>query len=339
MRTCDIWLTAGLVGVLAAGCGGGSEQEVVVYTALDPAFSEPILNRFEAETGIRVRAKYDTEKTKTVGLVEAIRAERSRPRCDVFWNNEIIHTLRLKRQGLLQPFACPAAKGFPAAFRDPEGYWYGFAARARVLIVNNQRVPPGQEPRRLADLADPKWKGRVSIAKPLFGTTATHVAALWAHWGPERTRAFLHRLKANGVRVEAGNKQVALRVSAGLADCGLTDTDDAIIEKERGRPVRLVYLDIGPGGMGTLFIPNTLSIVAGCPHPEAARRLVAYLLSPEVEATLARGRSAQIPLNPEVEAPVRVKTPAQIPAMPVDFDQAAKAWEAAVGFVRDEFTR
>ena len=328
-----------VVAGLAAGCGGDGTQEVVVYTALDLEFSEPILKRFEAQTGIRVRAKYDTEKVKTVGLVEAIHAERSRPRCDVFWNNEIIHTLRLKREGLLVPFACAGAYVFPAAFRDGQGYWYGFAARARVLIVNNKLVPPGHEPRTLEALADPKWKGKVGIAKPLFGTTATHVAVLFAHWGPDRAKAFLRRLKANAVRIEAGNKQVALRVSAGALACGLTDTDDAVIEVERGGPVRIVYLDAEPGGMGTLFIPNTLSVVANGPNPDAAKRLVAYLLSPDVEVELAQGRSAQIPLNPNVKVPVRVKTPAQVPAMAVDFDKAARAWESAVRFVRDEFTQ
>ena len=340
MRAYRWWLTLGAAGVLAAGCGGRDPgREVVVYTALDPAFSEPILKAFEKRTGIRVLAKYDTEKTKTVGLVEAIRAERARPRCDVFWNNEIMHTLRLKREGLLEKCEPPLAEAWPAAFRDPQGYWYGFAARARVLIVNNDLVAPGDEPRTLEALADPKWKGKVGIAKPLFGTTATHVAVLFAHWGGDRAKEFLRRLKANEVRIESGNKQVALRVSAGMLACGLTDTDDAIIEKERGRPVRIVYLDTQKGGMGTLFIPNTLSVVANCPHPTAARALVAHLLTPDVEATLAKGRSAQIPLSVHTEVEARVKTPREIPAMEVDFNKAADAWDDAVRFVRDEFTQ
>ena len=100
----------------------------MVYTALDRGFSEPILNRFESATGIRVRSKYDSEATKTVGLVNAIRAEHARPRCDVFWNNEIVNTIRLQQEGLLQAYRPQAAEAYPEQFRDPDGYWSGFAA-------------------------------------------------------------------------------------------------------------------------------------------------------------------------------------------------------------------
>ncbi|MEM8866586.1 MAG: hypothetical protein AAGF31_13675, partial [Planctomycetota bacterium] len=76
--------------VIVAGCGEPAPQEVVVYTALDEEFSKPIFDAFTRQTGIEVRARFDTESTKTVGLAEAIRAERDRPRCDLFWNNEAL---------------------------------------------------------------------------------------------------------------------------------------------------------------------------------------------------------------------------------------------------------
>ena len=143
-----------------AGCWSSSGREVVVYTALDSEFSQPIFDDFTAATGIAVRAKFDTESTKTVGLAEAILAERNRPRCDVFWNNEILNTLRLERQGLLEAYDSPIGQYYPAEFRSPEGLWYGFAARARVLIVNTKLVPESERPKSINDLADPRWKGR-----------------------------------------------------------------------------------------------------------------------------------------------------------------------------------
>ena len=96
---------------------------------------------------------------------------------------------------------------------------------------------------------------------------------------------------------------MALSVAAGQLAFGLTDTDDAIEEVENGRPVAIVYPDQGEGQIGTLVIPNTLAIIKGSPNPEAARRLVDYLLSPAVEAKLAQGPSAQIPLHPLLGAP------------------------------------
>ena len=108
--------------LLAGGCWSASGPEVVVYTALDEEFSKPILDDFTAATGVAVQPKFDTESTKTVGLANAIIAERNRPRCDVFWNNEILNTLRLKRRGLLEAYYPPIAESYPAMVRsDPSG--------------------------------------------------------------------------------------------------------------------------------------------------------------------------------------------------------------------------
>jgi iron(III) transport system substrate-binding protein len=321
-----------------AGCWNSSSPEVVVYTSQDSEFSSPIFADFTEATGIAVRAKYDAESTKTVGLAEAILAEKGRPRCDLFWNNEILHTMRLEKQGLLAAYHPPIAEKYPAAFRSPEGLWHGFAARARVILVNTKLVPEKERPKSIFDLADPRWKGWVGIAKPLFGTTATQAACLFAVLGEEKAKDFYRKLKANDISICSGNKDVALRVAGGKLAFGLTDTDDAIIEVEKGMPVAIVYPDQGAEGLGTLFIPNTLAIIRGGPHEAGARRLVDYLLSPTVEKQLAEGPSAQAPLNAEVEAKVRIETPRTIRAMPVDFAAAADRWEAAAKFLRDEFT-
>ncbi|MBN2290976.1 MAG: extracellular solute-binding protein [Pirellulales bacterium] len=319
------------------GCWSSSKNDLVVYTALDSHFSEPVFEAFSTETGVDVRPKFDTESTKTVGLANAILAEAQRPRCDVFWNNEILNTLRLQKAGLLESYNPPAAKKFPPAFRSPEGLWHGFAARARVFIVNTELVPENERPGSILDLADARWRGKAAMAKPLFGTTATHAACLFSVWGDEKAKDFFKKVKSNDTKILAGNKQVALSVAAGRVAWGMTDTDDAIIELEAGRPVAIVYPDQGDKGLGTLFIPNTVAIIKGSPGTERARRLVDFLLSPRVEKMLAAGPSAQIPLNTEVETATRVKTPKQIKAMEVDFGKAAEKWDTAVGFIRDEF--
>ncbi len=73
-------------------------------------------------------------------------AERNRPRSDVFWNTEILHTLRLEAEGLLDVYASPAAEGFPEMYRSAEHTWHGFAGRARVLVVNADLVPEEERP-------------------------------------------------------------------------------------------------------------------------------------------------------------------------------------------------
>ena len=332
--------------ILMGGCREGAPADhdghvqsafVVVYAALDRGFSEPILAEFTRQTGIDVRPRYDTESTKTVGLTNRIRAEKDRPRCDVFWNNEIVNTLRLKQEGLLERCDPSEAANYPAEFRDTEGYWYGFAARARVLIVNIEMVAEAERPTSIYDLARPEFRGRVGIAKPLFGTTASHVACLFVSLGEEPAKAFLAGLKANDVRILGGNKGCATDVSAGRLAFALTDTDDAIIEVEAGRPVTIVYPDSGADQIGTLLIPNTLALVKGGPNPEGGRKLIEYLLSPGVEEALADGPSAQIPLNRRSKVSPRVCDPKRMKTMKVDFAAAAEAFERATDYVSRDF--
>jgi len=325
--------------VALSGCRSSEERVVVIYTALDRSFSEPILDGFQKQTGIRVLAKYDTEATKTVGLVNALRAEKNRPRCDVFWNNEIVNTVRLQKEGLLEPYQAAAAKAIPPEFQDPEGAWCGFAARGRILIVNTNLVSPAQMPDSVYSLADPIWKGKTVIAKPLFGTTATHAACLFAGLGREKAEALLESFKKNDVKIQSGNKAVALNVSAGILAFGLTDTDDAIGEVEAGKPVAIVYPDARPDQMGMLFIPNTLALIRNAPHAEAGKQLIEYLLSPGVEAALARAESSQIPLNPQVKVKARVKTPSEVKPMAVDFLRAAEQFDEAAAYVEKSFLK
>ena len=330
--------TVTAIALTAISCDASQPaREVVVYTALDRSFSEPIFELFSAETGIRVRPLYDAESTKTLGLFQRIRAERERPVCDVFWNNEILHTIRLEREGLLQPWAAREREHYPEAFRDEDAHWHGFAARTRVLLVNTDLVAEDRMPTSIDALGDPAWRGRTAIAKPLFGTTATHIAALVARDGVEATAARLDRWKKNDVQVHGGNKGCARAVARGDAAIGLTDTDDAIIEVEAGHAVRIVLPDQGEDEEGALFLPNTLAIIRGAPNTEEARRLIDFLLSRAVEEKLARSSSAQIPLRDDVELEPRVPSWRDSKRFEIDLDAAADSFEEARRLVEERF--
>lgn len=324
--------------VLAVGCSRPA-QRVVLYCAQDREFAEAVLGDFTKATGLVVAPKYDTEATKSVGLAAELELDAKRPRCDVHWNNEILGTIRLQRAGVYERYESPAAEPYPSACKPADRTWTAFAARARVLIVNTNLVPEAERPKTLAELTEPKWRGRVAIAKPLFGTTATQAAALFDVLGPEKAKAFYRGLKTNGVHVVAGNKHSAEAVARGECAVGLTDTDDAMSLLEIGKPVAIVFPD--RDGLGTLFIPNTLAVVKGCPNPAGAKKLVDYLLSAEVEAKLAASASRQIPLNPQVKValPPGMETPATVKPMAVDWEKAADYWPESQRFLADEFAR
>ncbi len=327
-----------------------SEPRVVLYCAEDEEFAVPVLDEFRRSTGLAVAPKYDTEADKSVSLYRELLSEKNRPRCDVFWNNEVLSTIRLQKQGLLEPYDSPSARPYRAEAKAEDHNWHAFATRARILIVNTRLVGVKDRPRSLLDLTDERWLGRVVMARPQFGTSATQAACLFQALGSERAKKFYLDLKANGVQIAPGNKQVAEWVGRGRTPLGqevavgITDTDDAMEEVRAGHDVALVYPDRdapADSRLGTLFIPNTLAILKGSPNPEGARRLVDYLLSAEVEKRLAEGESHQVPLNPEVEAklPRAIETPKTVRAMPVDFAQAAERWDEVQTFVRREFAR
>jgi iron(III) transport system substrate-binding protein len=333
-----LFLVVGVLPLLSIGCLQKQEREVVVYAALDKEFSDPVLRQFENETGITVRAKFDVESNKTTGLANEIIAHAANQRADLFWNNEILHTLRLQREGILEIVNGLDTSDFPDQFVSLSREWFGFAARARVLIVNTDLLSEDKYPRSILELASPDWKDRCGMARPFFGTTATHAAVLAVHWGPEKAREFFTDVAKNA-SIEGGNKQVAKKVARGELVFGLTDTDDAIIEIEKGAPVAMIFPDQADDQMGTLLIPNTLCVIKNGPNTENAKRLAAFLLRPEVEAQLAAGASAQIPLNRTVDATSRALPSGDCKTMQVDFPSAAERWSETRTMLLEIFER
>nr|MCU0710361.1 ABC transporter substrate-binding protein [Pirellula sp.] len=184
-------------------------------------------------------------------------------------------------------------------------------------------------PQSVSELADERWKNKCGMAYPIYGTTATHMTVMASHpqaLGPDRSwEAWVQNVAENAV-VLAGNKQVALAVSAGDLEWGLTDTDDAIIEKESGKPVAILFPDQSTDMFGTLFIPNTLAVVQRCPHPVAAASLADHLVSEKIESRLTMSSSAHFPIWPTASETSRISTENTRWAE-VNFENAAKEWE------------
>jgi len=263
-----------------------------VYCAHDSIHAEALLREFERASGIPIAIRFDTEATKSLGLAQLLIREANSPRCDVFWNNQLLSTLDLKRRGLLEAYRGPGYRRIPAGFRDPDGFWTGFAARLRVYIINREHLTP--KPEAIAGALGGDLS-QVAIARPLFGTTLTHYAVLWDAWGPDRVKTWHRDWRRRGVREVAGNAEVKSLVAAGVCRLGLTDTDDYFVARDEGMPVEMVPYRTESGEV--ICIPNTVAIIRGTRRREAARRLVDFLLSQETEIRLANARGRQIPLG------------------------------------------
>lgn len=310
-------IAASVVPLLStSGCGrNGSakdaDREVVVYVSVDQQVAGPILAAFESANGIRVRALYDTEATKTTGLANRVRREAGRPRADVFWSSEPVAIEQLAEEGLLQPVSHPDLAEHPSEWRRFDDRWFAFAGRARVVAFRPDRIEHESLPTSWQSLKDPQWRDAIAIADPRFGTTRSHVAALAASWGQERFDDWLDGLAANRVRVlPGGNAATVDAVVRGEVLLGCTDIDDVVAARRRGLNVSAVlprHESSSVDGGGTLLLPNAAGVVAGAPHRDLAAALLAYLASAEVERLLRDSASRNQPVaHPEIDVGITV---------------------------------
>lgn len=307
-------------------------NEVVVYTSEDKIFSEPVLLQFEKKTGIKIRVIYDTEETKSTGLVNRLIAEKNNPQADVFWSGEPVRPVLLKIKGLTTPYVSSAAGDISTIYKDTEGHWTGFSARARIILYNSSLVSMDERPLSILDLAKPRWRDQVAIANPLFGTTSVHMAALFIILGDEKARKFMNDLKANGVKIVSSNSEVRRLVARGEVKVGITDTDDANVAVREGSAVKIVYPD--ESGMGTLIMPNMVCLIKNSPNQENGKKLIDYLISSEVEKSLAFAMCAQMPLRHYVQTPADVLTIAAIKGMDINYHDVAVKLDEISAFLK-----
>ncbi len=232
---------------------------VVVYTSQDQVYSQEILAGFTRDTGIEVRAVYDSEAVKTVGLANRLLAERENPQCDVWWSNEELRTRQLASAGVF----------------DASAPWRSFGFRSRKLVVNTNLISLADAPRSLKELTGEPWRGKAAMAYPMFGTTSVHMLALRQLWGVEAWRDWCERIQANEVMIVDGNSVVVRLVGAGEAAIGLTDYDDIAAGQKNGLPIAAVEIE------ETLFVPNTAALVKGARNKVPAQKLMEYLSSPK----------------------------------------------------------
>lgn len=268
MKKIIILIMLVLLYLTLCACSQKEYKEVVIYTSVDQVYSEPILKAFEEKTGIKVKALYDIEAQKTTGLATRLEAEKENPQADVFWNGEFTKTISLMEKGVLSDYI-------------------SFGGRARVLLVNTNKIEPKDYPKTLDDILNDKYDpSTIAIARPLFGTTFSQACAIYAERGDEEGKVFFEKVNAKGIRIVEGNSVVRDLVVSGEITMGLTDTDDAYDAIKKEKPVQMVFLDQGTEEMGTLITPNTVAKVSGCSNIAQAEAFIKFITSDEAAVLL-----------------------------------------------------
>jgi len=331
-RTIISIIFVGLVPMLfIAGCGQKDANEVVVYVSEDQVFSEPILRDFEVDMGIKVKAVYDTEETKGTGVMNRLIAEKNNPQADVYWANEPIRAIVLKQKGISEKYFSPNGEGIPANFKDPQGYWTGFSARARVLVVS----PEEETPSSIFAYTDERWRNKGVVANPLFGTTTSWISALFTIWSEDKARDFMEKMKQNGTKISTSNGESTMLVANKEFVFSLVDSDDATNAIRDGKSVRQIYPDQAEGEFGCLVLPNAAVLINGGPNPENGKRLIDYILSSKTERKLAFADCAQIPLHKGVETPDDVVKIEELRSMKVDFEAVAEKLQEIQPYLKE----
>ena len=283
--------------LLAAACGGDDEPSITVYSGRSEELIGPILERFEAQSGIEVKVRYGG----TAELLATLLEEGGRSPADVYIAQDAGALGALQSEGRLAELDAGLLERVPAAFRSAAGRWVGISGRARVIVYNTERVDPSELPDSILDFTDPKWRGRIGWA-PANGSFQAFVPALRLIEGEDAARDWLEGILANDPIEYPKNTPIVAAVAAGEIDVGFVNhyyLHRFLAEEGEGFGARNAYT--APGDPGTLINVAGAAILSSSDAQEEAAQLLAFLLSEEAQRYVTQ-ETFEYPLIEGVEA-------------------------------------
>lgn len=211
---------AGFAGIaLLSTFGAAGAQEVNIYTHREPQLIKPILDKFTAETGVKVNLVFAAS-----GLAERIQSEGDKSPADLLLSVDVSTLTQAVALGIAQPIVTPKLKeAVPAELRAEDGSWVAVSARARVIYAAKDRVKDANL--TYEDLANPRFKGKFCTRPGTHAYNTGLIAAAIAHMGPEKAEAWVKGLRANLAKKPAGgDRDVAKDIAAGTCDIGVANT-------------------------------------------------------------------------------------------------------------------
>lgn len=306
--------TTGLAALAAFGMAMGASaaafaQGVVnIYTYRQPELIQPVLDAFTAETGIKTEVLFLDK-----GLEERILAEGQNSPADVILTIDISRLTNAKEKGITQPLDDETVnKNISAEYRDPAGEWFGLTKRARVIYASKDRVQDTAI--TYADLADPKWKGKICVRSGQHDYNIALFAAAIAHWGPEKTEEWLKGVKANLARKpEGGDRPQAKAIAAGECDIALGNTyyvglmrtnEKDPEEKEWGNAINVIFPTF-ENGLTHVNISGA-ALAKHAPNKDNAVKLIQFLSSHKAQQLYA-DKNYEYPVEAGLEPNAVVK--------------------------------
>jgi iron(III) transport system substrate-binding protein len=270
----------------------GAKEVLHIYSHRHYEVDQQVNRLFTERTGIEVKVV----NAEADPLIERLKAEGENSPADLLVTVDAGRMQRARQDGLLQPLRSDVLdKACPPALRDPDGYWYPFTVRARVIMVAADRVKPG-EIGDYEDLADPKWRGRILVRSSSNSYNQSLMASMVSALGEEKATEWAKGVVANMARPPQGGDRDQIKAcAAGLADVCISNTyylgllldspDPA--ERRAAGSMRVVFPN--QGNRGTHVNVSAAGIVKHAKNVDNARKYLEFLVSPEVQEMLAKG--------------------------------------------------
>lgn len=292
--------------------------ELVVYSGRSESMVAPLIEAFEAETGIDVRVNYAGSTQLAATLLE----EGAQSPADVFFAQEASTMGMIAAEAMLTTLDSEMIAAVPANFRDGESRWVGVSGRARAITFNSEKVTADQLPASLDGFTAPEWRGRVGWA-PENASFQSALAAMVALDGEEAATAWVAGMIANEARPFPSNTPGVTAVAAGEIDAMITNHYYLYrIKAEQGPDTPIENHFLRNGRSGSLVNITAAGVLTTAENADNANRFVAYLLSPEGQAHFAE-ENAEFPVVPGVETPQGLPSIVELAAPAIEFSQLA----------------
>lgn len=296
----SLLVAAFLVGTLFVPPAVAEPDRLVVYSGRAERLIKPVLDSFQAKTGVQV----DLLSSGTTELVNRLQAEGVRTPADVFITNDAGSLEHARRLGLLRPLNMREIdRAVPAQFRASDNSWVGLSGRFWVVVYNTAQVKPG-EIKSILDLADPRWKDKIAIPNSGSEYLQAGVSVIKATVGDDRTKQFLQGLKSNaGTQVYGKSSQIVEAVAKGQAVVGVVNHYYVFrhLAAHPGAPIAALMPDQQEGGIGAIMNVAGVGVIRHTRHLDSAKLLVEFLVAQAGQKMFA-DLNKEYPLHPEVKA-------------------------------------